>query len=355
MGERQDLIRLSKSRRDQNRLEAFPTGWFVLCFSDELKQGQVLSRQFMGQDVVVYRTQSGRACVADAYCPHMGAHFGHGGSIEGEDLRCPFHGFCFDPEGACTKTGYGTKPPPTAVLRAWQTRERNGIVLVWHHEAGLAPLWEVPPLDDEGWTPLAHHSWVIRANPYDTAENAVDIGHFSVVHGYQDVEKIAELHLDGPLLKATYGMSRDGGAFGQSKRIKSNFTITKWGLGYSSVEVRVPQFGLISRHFVFGTAMNEDELDLKIAVSVKCIDKPSGINPVVALIPQKWLKLIVRNASLRAYKVDVAQDFDIWTNKTKVERPALAQGDGPIGPFRRWTEQFDPRKSLSDVAGQKTG
>ncbi|WP_459250257.1 Rieske 2Fe-2S domain-containing protein [Streptomyces youssoufiensis] len=45
------------------------------------------------------------------YCPHLGAHPGHGGTVRGENLVCPCHHFRFDPEGACVRTGYGTAPP----------------------------------------------------------------------------------------------------------------------------------------------------------------------------------------------------------------------------------------------------
>ena len=123
--------------RESNRLKAFPTGWFLICFSDELKTGDVKSVKFMGQDLVAFRTESGKACVSDAFCPHMGAHFAYGGQIEGEAIRCPFHGFCFDTEGTCVKTGYGTKPPRKAKLRTWPIQEMNGLVLVYHHQDGV--------------------------------------------------------------------------------------------------------------------------------------------------------------------------------------------------------------------------
>ncbi|MCH2108516.1 MAG: Rieske (2Fe-2S) protein [Polyangiaceae bacterium] len=342
---------IHSSQRSKNRLEAFPSGWFVLCFSEELERGAILKRQFMGQDIVAFRTASGQAVVSDAFCPHMGAHFAHGGRVEGETIRCPFHGFCFDAQGSCTKTGYGTKPPPNARLRIWETEEFNGILLVWHHANGRRSDWKVPALEDHGWSKLSYYSWKIRANPYDTAENAVDIGHFATVHGYQDVSSMNDLNLDGPLLTATYGMSRDGGAFRQKNRIKTKFKITKWGLGYSAVEVYVEEFGLLSRHFVFGTAINQDEIDMKIAVSIFKIAHPSAIHPLLALIPHQLLRKIVQRASLKAYKTDVSQDFEIWTNKTKIENPALAKGDGPIPAFRRWTKQFDPRFEVEKKKG----
>ncbi|MEM8608680.1 MAG: Rieske 2Fe-2S domain-containing protein [Myxococcota bacterium] len=328
--------------RDSNRLRAFPTGWFLVCFSDELAPGDVKSLRFMGQDLVVFRTESGQACVSDAFCPHMGAHFAHGGTIEGEVLRCPFHGFCFDTQGTCVKTGYDTKPPRKAKLRTWPVEEMNGLVLAHHHQDWEEPKWTVPRLDDEGWTPLSHHTWEIRANPYDTAENSVDFGHFSVVHGYRKTEIVEPLETRGPKLTAKYAMDRDASVFLRRKDLRAEFAITKWGLGYSCVEVEVAEFGLRSRHFVFPTAIDREMLKLSVAVSIRHVSQPSKINPLLRLVPRSALHRLILGASMRGYKNDVSQDFEIWQNKAGVERPPLADGDGPIHAFREWTRQFDP-------------
>ena len=42
----------------------------------------------------------------------------------------------------------------------------------------------------------------------------------------------------------------------------------------------------------------------------------------------------------REFEHDVGQDFAIWEHKRHMHRPALADGDGPIGPYRRWVRQF---------------
>lgn len=335
------LVQLST--RAKNRLEAFPTGWFVIAFSDELKPGTILSRKFMGQDLVAYRTESGDAVVSDAFCPHMGAHFGHGGRVEGEEIVCPFHGFAFGPEGQCTRTGYGTAPPRKARLRMWHVREQNGIVLVWHHASFAPPTWEVPVFDDSGYSSLAHHEWHIEANPYDTAENSVDIGHFAAVHGYSDVEMLSPLETDGPFLTVRYAMKRPAGIFGRRGKMRAEFTIIKWGLGFSLVEVSVPEHGLRSRHYVFPTAMDERMLSAKIAIRTKGMEHPESIHPLLRFVPKTILREGVLRASMIGYKHDVSQDFEIWKNKTSIARPALAEGDGPIYAYRKWTEQFDPR------------
>jgi hypothetical protein len=37
-----------------------------------------------------------------------------------------------------------------------------------------------------------------------------------------------------------------------------------------------------------------------------------------------------------------AQDRQIWENKRWRDRPALCDGDGPVGALRRWYRQFYP-------------
>ena len=56
-----------------------PSGWFVLGYSDELAPGQVEAIHYFGRDLVLFRTEAGEAAVFDAFCPHLGAHLGHGG------------------------------------------------------------------------------------------------------------------------------------------------------------------------------------------------------------------------------------------------------------------------------------
>lgn len=344
--------RVELSTRSKNRLRAFPTGWFVLSFSNELAPGRILARKFMGQDLVAFRTERGRVAVTDAFCPHMGAHFAHGGTIEGETIRCPFHGFCFDADGACVKTGYGTPAPRRARLRTWHIREQNGLVLVWHDRDFRAPFWEIPMLDDRGSTELVHHEWQIEANPYDTAENSVDLGHFAVVHGYEAVEMLTPLTTRGPLLEVRYAMSRSAGFLGKRSKLRAEFQITKWGLGYSSVDVEVPEYGLRSRHFVFPTSMDESMLSVKIAIRLEGVSRPEKIHPLLAHVPKPILDRLVLAASMRGYKNDVSQDFEIWKHKTRISNPALAEGDGPIAAFRRWTKQFDPHPEAALAAAE---
>jgi phenylpropionate dioxygenase-like ring-hydroxylating dioxygenase large terminal subunit len=44
-------------------------------FSRELPAGKVLTRRFMGEDVVVYRTRAGAVRAVRPYCPHLASVF----------------------------------------------------------------------------------------------------------------------------------------------------------------------------------------------------------------------------------------------------------------------------------------
>ena len=114
-------------------------GWYVVAASDEIAPGTVLGRRYFDRELAIYRSRSGVVSVVDAHCPHMGAHLGRVGRVEGELLRCGFHGFKFDGTGTCVATAYGSPPPQGARLTKWEVREQNGYILSWFHPKGESP------------------------------------------------------------------------------------------------------------------------------------------------------------------------------------------------------------------------
>lgn len=322
-------------------LPPFPNGWFAVGRAGELPPGKVLTRTFMGREVVLFRTVSGAACAIDPHCPHLGAHFGHGGTVEGETIRCPFHGFCFDREGRCVSTAYGSKPPPAARVRVWPLREVNDLLLLYHDGAGRPPAWEVPELDGTGWTPLLTRMWTLRGHPQETSENSVDLGHLTVVHGYDAVEVLRPAQTDGPCLSARYAMRRSAAVFGRpGQTFRAEFEARVYGLGYSVVEVSIPSYGIQTRQFVLATPLDGERIALRIGLRLRTLEHPERISPLLLLLPRGPLSRIVAWSALRGFAHDVQQDFVIWKHKAYVSPPALARGDGPVGLFRSWARQF---------------
>jgi phenylpropionate dioxygenase-like ring-hydroxylating dioxygenase large terminal subunit len=304
----------------------FPSGWYCVGLSRELSPGAIQSRRFVGAEVVVFRTRSGAVSVIDAYCPHLGSHLGQG-TIEGEAIQCSFHRFRFDGAGRCVATGYGGRAPNVAV-RTWPVEEKNGLILAYHDPEGAAPGWSVPALDSEGWTPLLTRVWRQRGHPQETTETSVDVGHFAGLHGFADVEKVREVDATGPCLTAQYRMKKRVKLAGMSfGRVAFEFDVSVHGLGYSFVETRLPSSKVRLRHFVLACPTEEDEIELRIALSMA--------NHRVPLANQ-----LIPRLAFRSFVSDVVQDLENWRTKRYLARPILVEGDGPIRMFRRWAEQF---------------
>ena len=85
---------------------SIPFGWYGVSYSSELEIGDVRDLHYFGRDLVLFRNEEGEAGLLDAYCPHLGAHLGKGGKVEGDSIRCPFHAWQFRPDGYCSKIPY---------------------------------------------------------------------------------------------------------------------------------------------------------------------------------------------------------------------------------------------------------
>jgi nitrite reductase/ring-hydroxylating ferredoxin subunit len=334
----------------------FPSGWFMLALSSELPRGKVLTKRLAGRDVVLYRTESGVASAVDPYCPHMGAHFGHGGCVKGESIVCPFHAFRFGPDGKCVATGYGTPAPPKLRARTYPVNETHGLVLVWYGSAGEAPTFDVPDIDTDGWKGPLTKTYVMRGHPQETSENSVDMGHLGVVHGYRDVNILRELACDPGHLSVKYSMLRPYiQELSMLGDIYAEFFIHVYGLGYSRVEVEVPRFGLRTRHLIFATPTDTEKMELRIGFAHRGFDRPKRLPRALAALPFAALDRVMLLAGMKAFSHDVEQDFDIWNNKTYVHPPQLAVGDGPIGAYRRWAKQFYPLLHGAPAASSASG
>ncbi len=331
-----------------------PSAWYVLGRSKEVRPGQVVTKRLAGKDVVLFRTQSGVLSAIDPYCAHMGAHLGHGGCVKGETIECPFHAFRFDVNGKCVATGYGTPPPPRAKNATYELRERHGQILVWHGNAGEPSWFEVPEVDTTGWMEAAFEVAPLRGHPQETSENSVDMGHLPIVHGYADIEILRELRCEPGYLSVKYAMTRPYiPGFADLGRLYAEFFIHVYGLGYSRVEVWVPEVGLRSRHMVFATPVEREQLALHMGFQFEKYKTLDRLPRALRRIPMGLFHRALLHAGMASYVHDVKQDFHIWQNKRYVHPPQLAVGDGPVGAYRRWCKQFYP--GVNGPAGADVG
>jgi nitrite reductase/ring-hydroxylating ferredoxin subunit len=301
---------------------AFPNGWFQVAYSDELQPAGVIPLSYFGRELVLFRAADGKASVLDAYCPHLGAHLGYGGKVEGDSIQCPFHAWRFDSCGGCTSVPYAKKIPPKAKMRAWPVHEVNGLILVWYHADDAPPSFEIPTLPEFGneeWTPYERRRWTIRTRHQEMAENAVDSAHFHYLHGTSNMPS-SRAEAEGPILHvfSTTGMSTPRGG------VDGSVESTSYGFGYSTVRFR----GIVETLLVSSmTALDDEHIDVRFNFTIK-------------KLPDKDVTQGVGKAFIREVSRQLEQDIPIWEHKVYFDHPVLCDGDGPIGLFRKWCRQF---------------
>ena len=122
---------------DLRRVGAHPDHWYAVAWSDELAVGRTLARCFAGQPVVVYRGRSGRVHALEDRCAHRQVPL-HLGVVEGEDLKCHYHGWTYDCGGKCIEIPYlGRERLPNGV-RAYPAREVDGLIFIFPGDEALA-------------------------------------------------------------------------------------------------------------------------------------------------------------------------------------------------------------------------
>lgn len=322
--------------------ENFPTGWFQVAWSDEVAAGDVRPMRYFARDLVCYRSDEGAVRVFDAFCPHLGAHLGYGGTLDGDAIVCPFHGWRFDGEGNNTDIPYADRPNRAKKLTVWPVREVNGAIVVWHDALDRGPLWEPSRLPEWGredyWTSpqLRKRHARVRLVPQWVAENLVDPAHQKFVHGAHDPTVITRFEVDGPMFRifnlVELGAGKKSTWLTPDGTRESEMNTEAWGVGI--ILGRFPdQDGAI--HYQAMTPIDHEysELNMALLVPRTCVDTSTGEDRPDRRASRRFAFLV---AQLEA-------DFLIWEHMRYNPKAPLTRTEAkPYGSFRRWARQFYP-------------
>ncbi|HTI01029.1 MAG TPA: aromatic ring-hydroxylating dioxygenase subunit alpha [Acidisoma sp.] len=134
------------SGRDLRRVGAHPDHWYPLAWSGEVKPGKTLAVRFAGDPIVLARPKDGGPVFALAdRCAHRQVPLSRG-LVEGCAIRCGYHGWAYDQSGHCTDVPYIGKGKLPNGVRAYPTREKDGLILVFPGDAELAETTPLPAL-----------------------------------------------------------------------------------------------------------------------------------------------------------------------------------------------------------------
>ena len=125
------------SEIDLRRVGAHPDHWYPLAWSDDLRAGKALGRRFAGQPIVLFRGSSGQVVALEDRCAHRQVPL-HLGVVDGDQIRCHYHGWAYACSGKCVDVPYLGKERLPNGVKSYPAREVDGLILVFPGDPALA-------------------------------------------------------------------------------------------------------------------------------------------------------------------------------------------------------------------------
>jgi nitrite reductase/ring-hydroxylating ferredoxin subunit len=319
-----------------------PTGWFQICWSWDLAESAVLPLRYFGRDLVAYRDTGGRVRVLDAVCRHLGASLAHGGTVVGDGIQCPFHGWVWGSDGRNVCIPYQDRPNTARRVRAWRTAELNEAVYLWHDAEGRDPLWALPSVADLGPHAAAGdfhraapdgraHFRDLTVHPQLVTENAVDAHHFRFVHRTPISPVLIESRTEGPTWYSRLGFGRRWAGRGPGVAPPDD-TLNTLIILWSGV----------------GVSLNIEHVKTGMRAIAICTTPVDEVRSEI--FATYWLQRTDADdvpghyrARLDDAKASLPDDVAIWNHQRYLEPPGLATSEGErFRRLRRWAAQFYP-------------
>lgn len=157
--------------------------WYVAAWDHELIDGKLLRRTLLEDHVLLYKGESGKIVALNDRCPHRGAALSKG-RMEGDDVRCMYHGIKFDSTGRCVQIPGQDMIPPKLRVRSYPVVERGHLVWIWMGDpakADPAQIIDFPYLRDSRWKGIPAYLHY-DANYLLIVDNLSDFAHLAFVH-----------------------------------------------------------------------------------------------------------------------------------------------------------------------------
>jgi phenylpropionate dioxygenase-like ring-hydroxylating dioxygenase large terminal subunit len=134
--------------------------------------------------LVFFRKENGEPVSLEDRCCHRHLPLSMG-RLEGDDLRCGYHGLLFAPDGRCVQIPGQESVPPQARVRAYPLVERYRWLWIWMGRPERADPALIP-----NWWWADHREWAftqpeqihVKCNYQLVSDNVLDVTHLAYVH-----------------------------------------------------------------------------------------------------------------------------------------------------------------------------
>ena len=194
-----------------DRVTALRRCWHPVAYSADVGRAP-RATTLLGEPLVLWRDTRDQPHAFRDVCVHRGTALSLG-CVEGDEIVCPYHGWRYRGDGACTtipQLAHPARVPARARAVAYAVEERYGIVWV-ALETPRWPIPGVPELADAAWRTVRTGPFAWQCDASRQVENFTDFGHFAFVHqgllGDPGNAVVAphEVAIDGAVVRYAYG------------------------------------------------------------------------------------------------------------------------------------------------------
>jgi 5,5'-dehydrodivanillate O-demethylase oxygenase subunit len=179
--ERLDALTQTGPGTEMGRL--LRTFWHPFFVGSKLAPESAQLVRLLGEELTLYRGASGRPYLVGNRCAHRSTLL-HTGWIEGEEIRCMYHGWCYDGTGRCTqRPAEHDSGPPKIKIAGYPVHEYAGLLFAYLGE-GAPPAFELPRKDafERPGGVIVARAEIWNCNWFQMVENSMDAVHVSFVH-----------------------------------------------------------------------------------------------------------------------------------------------------------------------------
>jgi phenylpropionate dioxygenase-like ring-hydroxylating dioxygenase large terminal subunit len=156
--------------------------WYVASWVQDVSSDKPYALSILDEPLVLWRAEDRWIALEDR-CSHRLAPLSLG-RVEGDSLRCMYHGLRFSTEGKCVEIPGQETIPAQARVKTYPIVEKHSWLWVWMGDPALADVSLVPPavgFDDPDWI-LGRGFLDYQAEARLINDNLLDLSHASYVH-----------------------------------------------------------------------------------------------------------------------------------------------------------------------------
>ena len=154
--------------------------WHPIYRSEDLPAGRAKPMRLLGEDFTLYRGESGEVHAVAFRCAHRGTQLSTGW-VEGDTIRCFYHGWVYDENGQCVEQPAEPQPFCQRIkIKSYPVEDYLGLIFVYLGEGTAPPLprygvAEKATLREAGVQPFPF-------SYRQALDNKQDLAHYPFVH-----------------------------------------------------------------------------------------------------------------------------------------------------------------------------